>query len=104
LTIVFHTRYPNTPALFTFYDAVNVPLTTSSTGDLTVLEVPDGTYPYTIVILGKTYQGNITVTNNEGYVDVDPLPPSDNTVWLIVGGGVLGIIMLVGIAKYKRWI
>jgi hypothetical protein len=88
VTITFHTPYPNTPASLTFGGRTDN-LTTDPNGDLFWLEIADGIYPYSVTILGRTYSGTITVTSNNGYVDVVPTTAAFNP--LIIIGGIVGV-------------
>lgn len=75
MTITFHTPYPDMRAQLTFLGGI-YDLVTDTQGNLYTLQAPDGTHPFTIVLInGQSYTGNVTVTNNEGYIDVNPPPP-----------------------------
>lgn len=103
MTIIFHTPYPNTRAQLTFL-GVTTDLTTSAEGDLYQLEAPDGTHPFTLFLInGQYWTGNVTVTNNNGYIDVTPVPqPAPNNMLVI--GGVLAVALALGVAYWKHWI
>lgn len=110
-TIIFHSKYPLNQASFSFGAAPNtiwtgLPLTTDANGDLAILEYPDGTFPYSILYFGsdsKTYTGTVTVTANNGYVDVTPVTTTPfSPIWITIILLAVAVFAVLIFGRHKK--